>query len=93
MADNLVPGVDYEVSTCPNCGKVTHTEQEMRQCMYSVAGIVTMDLCYDIVNSGGTLLPDMVEFVLDFMLASRSDLNPTERHAIEQAAQALEASQ
>lgn len=36
--DRLIPGVDYEVATCCNCGKVEHTPEELAACIDSAVG-------------------------------------------------------
>ena len=36
--EELVAGVDYEVSVCPNCGNVDHTEAQMAECLDSIVG-------------------------------------------------------
>lgn len=34
--DNLVPGVDYDVSVCPNCGNDEHTTRQWKVCYNSI---------------------------------------------------------
>jgi hypothetical protein len=35
-SDNLRPGIDYDISTCPNCGQVEHTAEELLACYDSI---------------------------------------------------------
>lgn len=40
--DDLIPGVDYEVACCDNCGKIEHSAAELAECMDSMLGPVQL---------------------------------------------------
>lgn len=39
----LIPGTDYEVAVCDNCGKDVHTVAELEDCLASMLGPINLE--------------------------------------------------